>query len=81
MDISNIKVEDQAQTSVIPVATEDTDDLFANDKVLGDGESAQARNVQVQPVVEVAHQSVADKAPQPDNFVEQTVDTLVQQLL
>ena len=81
MDISNIKVEDQAQTSIIPVASEDTDDLFANDKVLGDGESAQARNVQVQPVVEVAHQSVTDKAPQPDNFVKQTVDTLVQQLL
>ena len=40
LDISNIKVEDQAQTSVIPVASEDTDDLFANDKVLGDGESA-----------------------------------------
>ena len=47
LDISNIKVEDQAQTSVMPVASEDTDDLFANDKVLGDGESAQAQNVQV----------------------------------
>ena len=47
LDISNIMVEDQAQTSVMPVASEDTDDLFANDKVLGDGESAQAQNVQV----------------------------------
>ena len=78
LDVTNIKVEDQAQTSVMPVASEDTDDLFADDEVLGDGESAQAQNVQVQPVVEVAHQSVEDKAPQLDNFVEQTDNTLVQ---
>ena len=81
LDVSNIKVEDQAQTSVMPVASEDTDDLFVDDEVLGDGESAQAQNAQVQPVAEVAHQSVTDAAPHPDNFVEQTVDTQVQQLL
>ena len=73
LDISNIKIEDQAQTSVMPVASEDTDDLFAKDEVLGDGELAQAQsvqaqnvqaqNVQTQPVVEVAHQPV--------NLVEQ----------
>ena len=40
MDVSNIKVEDQAQTSVMAVTLEDTDDLFVDDEVLGDGESA-----------------------------------------
>ena len=81
MDISNIKVEDQAQTSVIPVASKDTDDLFADDEVLGDRESAQVQNAQVQLVAEAAHQSVTDAAPHLDNFVEQTIDTQVQQLL
>ena len=42
LDISKIKVDDQAQTSIMLVASEDTDDLFANDEVHGDGESAQA---------------------------------------
>ena len=42
LDVSNIKVEGQAQTSVMPVASNDTDDLFAKVDVLGDGESAQA---------------------------------------
>ena len=55
LDVSNIKVEDQAQASVMPVTSEDTNDLFAEDEVLGDKESAQAQNVQAQPVVEVAH--------------------------
>ena len=80
LDISKIKVDDQAQTSIMLVASEDTDDLFADDEVLGDGESAQAQNAQVQPVVEVAHQSVANEAPHPDNVVGQTVDIQVQQL-
>ena len=56
LDVSNIKVENQAQTSVMPVALEDTDDLFAEDEVLGDRELAPAQNVQAQPVIEVAHQ-------------------------
>ena len=47
LDLSNIKVKDQGQTSVMPAASEDTDDLFADDEVLGDGESAQAQNAQV----------------------------------
>ena len=29
LDVSNIKMEDQAQTSVLPVASNDMDDLFA----------------------------------------------------
>ena len=42
LDVSNIKVKDQAQTSIMPVASNDIDDLFAEDEALGDGESAQA---------------------------------------
>ena len=45
LDVSNIKVEDQAQTSVMLVALEDIVDLFAEDEALGDRESAQAQNV------------------------------------
>ena len=56
LDVSNIKVENQAQTSVMPVTSKDTDDLFAEDEVLGDRELAPAQNVQAQPVIEVAHQ-------------------------
>ena len=41
LDVSNINVEDQAQTSVMPVTSDDTDDLFAKVDDLGDGESAQ----------------------------------------
>ena len=29
LDVSNIKVEDQGQTSIMPVASENTKDLFA----------------------------------------------------
>ena len=54
LDVSKIKVEDQAQTSVMPVASEDTNDFFADDEVIGDRESAQAQNAQVQPIVETA---------------------------
>ena len=46
--MSNIKVEDQAQTSVMPVASEDTKDLFVEDATQGDGESTQAQNAQGQ---------------------------------
>ena len=48
LDVSNIKVENQALTSFMPVASEDTDDLFAEDANLGDGEFAQAQDVQGQ---------------------------------
>ena len=42
LDISNIKMEDQAQTSVLPVASDDTDDLYVEVDGLGEGESAPA---------------------------------------
>ena len=48
LDVSNIKVEDQAQTSVIPVTSEDTEDLFAEDVNQGNRGPAQAQNVQGQ---------------------------------
>ena len=40
LDVSNIKVEDQAQTSIMPIASDDTNDLFVEVDALGDGESA-----------------------------------------
>ena len=67
LDVSNIKVEDQAQTSVMPVASNDTDDLFAEVDDLGDGESALARPViesANQPVLEATIQSVTKAAIQ-----------------
>ena len=48
LDASNIKVEDQGQTSIMLVASENIEDLFAEDATQGDGESAQAQNVQGQ---------------------------------
>ena len=58
LDVSNIKVEDQAQTSVIPIALENTEDLFAEDVTKGNEESAQAQNAQgqVQLVADDTHQ-------------------------
>ena len=64
LDVSNIKVEDQAQTSVMPIASKHTDDLFAEVDALGDEESAQA-----QPVIESAHQPVLEVAIQ--SFTEE----------
>ena len=46
LDLSNIKVESQAQTSVMPVASKDTEDLFAEDVNQGDRGSAQVQNFQ-----------------------------------
>ena len=54
LDVSNIKVEDQAQTSVMAIALDDTDDLFVEVDALGDGESAQA-----QLVTKSAHQPIS----------------------
>ena len=45
LDVSNINVEDQAQTSVMLVTSDDTNDLFAKVDDLGDKESAPARLV------------------------------------
>ena len=46
LDVSMITVEDQGQTSALPVASENTDDLFAAEAAQGDGESAPANNAQ-----------------------------------
>ena len=46
LDVSMINVDDQAQTFAMPVASENTYDLFAEEAAQGDGESAQAKNVQ-----------------------------------
>ena len=70
LDVSNIKVEDQAQTFVMPIASDDTDDLFAAVDALGDGESAQA-----QPVIESAHQPVSKAAIQSVTEAEQSENT------
>ena len=63
LDVSNIKMEDQAQTSVMLVASDDTDDLFAEVDDLGDGESTPAQLVTESVnllVPEVAIQSVIE---------------------
>ena len=63
LDVSNIKVEDQAQTSVMLVASDDIDDLFAEVDDLGDGESTPAQLVTESVnllVLEVAIQSVIE---------------------
>ena len=41
-----INVNDQDQTSALPVASENTDDLFGDDAAQGDGESVPAKDVQ-----------------------------------
>ena len=67
LDISNIKVEDEAQTSVMSVTLDDIDDLFNEVDDLGDGESAPARPVTEsanQPILKVATQSVTEAAIQ-----------------
>ena len=46
LDMSNIKVKDQGQTSVMPIASKNTEDLFVEDAAQGDGESTQAQNAQ-----------------------------------
>ena len=46
LDVSMITVSDQDQTSVMPVASENTDDLFGDDAAQGDGESAPSKDAQ-----------------------------------
>ena len=74
LDLSFVKIEDPVQASVVPVASENTDELFVGDATIGDGEFAQARNVQVQSIVDEAHQPVVEEAHQLVNIVEQTKD-------
>ena len=40
------RVNDQDQTSTLPIASENIDDLFGEDAVQGDGESVPAKDVQ-----------------------------------
>ena len=47
LDVSMITVSDQDQTSALPVASENTDDLFGEDVVQGGGESVPSKDVQV----------------------------------
>ena len=64
LDLSSVKIEDPIQAFIVPVASKNTDELFAGDATIGDGESTQARNVQVQSVVDEAHQPVVEEANQ-----------------
>ena len=61
LDVSNIKVEDQGQISVVSVASENTKDLFAEDATQGEGQSAQAQNAQVQLVGDDTRQLEQEK--------------------
>ena len=45
LDASNIKMEDQAQTFVLPIASDDMDDLFAEANSQGEGESTLAQPI------------------------------------
>ena len=68
LDVSNIKMEDQAQTFVLPVASDNTNDLFTEIDGQGEGESAPARpvtNSANQPVPEATTPSVIKAAIQP----------------
>ena len=47
LDLTMVKLEDQAQTSALPVASENTEYLFGEDAVQGDGESVPSKDVQV----------------------------------
>ena len=61
-------MEDQAQTSVLPIASDDTDDLFAEANGQGEGESAPVPPITDsanQPVVEATTPSVIRAAIQP----------------
>ena len=75
-------MEDQAQTSILPVALNDTDDFFVEADDLGDGESTPVLPVTDsanQPVPKAATQSVIKAAiqlvtetKQPKNISAQT---------
>ena len=55
LDVSNIKMDDQAQTFVLPVALDDMDNLFVEADGQGEGESALVR-----PVTDTANQPVPE---------------------
>ena len=60
LDLSSVKIEEPVQAFVVPVASENTDELFVGDATIVDGEFSKARNVQVQSVIDEAHQPVVD---------------------
>ncbi|XP_050251530.1 uncharacterized protein LOC126720992 [Quercus robur] len=64
VDPSKFKVEDPVQSSVVPVASEDTDDLFDVDDAVVDGAPAPAKDDQAEADTETVPQPVdnADKA-------------------
>ncbi|XP_050271890.1 uncharacterized protein LOC126715357 [Quercus robur] len=47
LDLTMVKLEDQAQTSALPVASENTEDLFGDGATQGDGDSAPSKDVPV----------------------------------
>ena len=47
LDVSMISVSDQDQTSALPVASDNTEDLFRDETAQGDGESAVPKEVPV----------------------------------
>ena len=67
LNLSSVKLEELVQVSVVPVASEKSDDLFAEDANVGDGESTHAQNVQVQSTVDEAHKPIEEEANQLDN--------------
>ena len=78
LDVSNIKMEDQAQTFVLPVASNDTDDLFAKADSQGEGESAPVSAVTDsanQPVLEATTQSVIKAAIQHVTEQQENIST------
>ena len=77
LDLSSVKLEELVQASIVLVALKNTDELFAKDATIGDGEYAQAQNVQVQFFVDEAHQPVVEEANQHVN--QQTDDNPTQQ--
>ena len=46
LDVSMINVNDQDQTSTLPIASKNTDDLFGEDVVQGDRESVPTKDIQ-----------------------------------
>ena len=76
LDLSSVELEEPVQASVVAIASKNTNDLFAEDANIGDGESAQAWNVQVQSMVDEAHKPVVEEANQLVN--QQTDDNPAQ---
>ena len=72
LDVSNIKMEDQAQTSVLPVASEDTDNLFVKADSQGEGESAP-----VPPVTDSTNQPVPEATT--PSIIKATIQPVTEQ--